>query len=92
MNSNSLAPGMIVKVLDFVGVIMAVNAIGDELLVTLDSPKRIALHQTSLDILDYNLLPDVWSEASAIELLADVERYGIIGLSDGNTVGSREPD
>lgn len=83
---------MIVKVLDFVGVIMAVNAIGDELLVTLDSPKRIALHQTSLDILDYNLLPDVWSEASAIELLADVERYGIIGLSDGNTVGSREPD
>ena len=75
MNREDLKPNAIVRIMDFVGVIILVEEIPKGLFVVVDSPKRIALHQTTLDNLIYETNPQVWSLATPIELIQEVERW-----------------
>jgi hypothetical protein len=72
---TNITTGMIVKVLGFVGVVMSIETEGAALYITVDSPKRIALHQTSLDRLDYNLLPSAWQPSTPVELLKEFSQW-----------------
>jgi hypothetical protein len=60
-------PGAVVRVMDWVGVVLSVN--GN--LVTLESPKRVVNLKTSLDVLDYSLAPQLWQPATEDDLIAD---------------------
>jgi hypothetical protein len=60
-------PGAVVRVMDWVGVVLSI----DGSLVTLESPKRVVNLQTTLDVLDYSLAPQLWQPATADELISD---------------------
>ena len=60
-------PGAIVRVMDWVGVVLSVE--GD--IVTLESPKRVVFTQSTLDKLDYSLAPWLWQPATMEDLIND---------------------
>ncbi len=60
-------PGAIVRVMDWVGVVLSVE--GN--IVTLESPKRVVFTQSTLDKLDYSLAPWLWQPATVEDLIQD---------------------
>jgi hypothetical protein len=60
-------PGAVIRVIGFVGVVLSVDGMS----VTVESPKRAIFCQTTLDVLDYALAPQLWQPATVAELIAD---------------------
>ena len=74
MNIDYFEIGKPVKVMDFIGIVVDITQDIDGLFLTLESPKRMALHQTTLDRLDFYAAPWSWEPATVLDLLQDAEK------------------